>query len=94
MTQTTETYFYSLHSHAEILGSVPVSWVRVDPKAELLASVQVLQPEGFWIAQLEFSKDVLAQDAAVSGLASHRPFSYRAMNALVGCLENSKIFCR
>ena len=78
----------------EPASALPVSWLRVDPQGELLASIHVLQPETFWIAQLEYSKDVLAQSAAVAGLAAHKPFTYRAMNALVGCLENSKIYCR
>ena len=73
---------------------MPISWVRVDPHAELLASVQVLQPPGMWSAQLDFSRDVAAQSAAVAGLAAERPFSYKALNALQGCLENPKVYCR
>ena len=73
---------------------MPISWVRVDPNAELLASVQVLQPPGMWSAQLDFSRDVAVQSAAVAGLAAERPFSYKALNALQGCLENPKVYCR
>ena len=79
---------------AEPANAIPVSWVRVDPQSELLARIRVVQPEGFWIAQLEFSKDAVAQAAAVAGLAALRPFSYKGMNALFGCLENSRVFCR
>ena len=35
---------------------MPISWVRVDPQAELLARICVLQPTAFWSAQLEFSR--------------------------------------
>jgi len=35
---------------------MPISWVRVDPQVELLASIQVLQPTTFWTAQLEYSR--------------------------------------
>ena len=79
---------------AENLSNVPLSWVRVDPNAELLASVQVLQPPGMWSAQLDFSRDVGAQSAAVAGLAGERPFSYKALNALQACLESPRVYCR
>lgn len=81
--------------HAEAAAAnVPVSWVRVDPQAELLAAVRVLQPLPMWAAQLDFSRDVAAQSAAVAGLAGERPFTYKAFNALHACLENPKIYCR
>lgn len=85
-----------MHASAEPTSNLPVSWLRVDPQGELLASVHILQPEAFWIAQLEYSKDVLAQSAAVAGLCSSKTFSYRSMNALFNCLEDTKHFyyCR
>lgn len=75
-------------------SALPVSWVRVDPQAELLASIQILQPAAFWGAQLDFSRDVVAQSAAVIGLSAERPFSYRNLNALNACLTNPKVYCR
>ena len=75
-------------------NALPVSWVRVDPQAELLAQIQVLQPSVFWGAQLDFSRDVAAQAAAVVGLASERPFSYRSLNTLFACLSNPRVYCR
>lgn len=79
---------------AEAANGIPVSWVRVDPQGELLASTTVLQPATMWTAQLDFSRDVVAQSAAVAGLAAERPFTYRALNALHACVENPKVFCR
>lgn len=75
-------------------SALPVSWVRIDPQAELLAQIHVLQPASFWTAQLDFSKDVAAQSDAIVGLASERPFTYRSLNALHACLENPKLYCR
>ncbi|GAB4818075.1 hypothetical protein N2152v2_005121 [Parachlorella kessleri] len=46
----------------------PVQWVRIDPGGEWLCSTRVLQPERCWLAQLQHSKDVVAQAEAVQGL--------------------------
>ena len=46
---------------------VQVQWVRLDPHGESLAATAVLQPEAMWAAQLERSRDVVAQSAAVAG---------------------------
>ena len=73
---------------------MPVSWVRVDPQSELLAAVTTHQPLTSWTAQLDFSRDVVAQSTAVAGIAAERPFTFKALNALHACAENPKIYAR
>ncbi|KAK9825158.1 hypothetical protein WJX81_006717 [Elliptochloris bilobata] len=72
----------------------PVQWVRLDPHGESLAPAAVLQPEAMWAAQLERSRDVVAQSAAVAGLAALRPITYGVVNALRACAGNAVVYCR
>ena len=44
-----------------------MEWVRLDPGSELIAEVELRQPEAMLAGQLERSKDVQAQSAAVAG---------------------------
>ncbi len=73
---------------------LPIEWVRLDPHGELLAATHVAQPEFMLAAQLERSKDVVAQSAAVAGLAAARPITYGVVNALRACVLNGAIYCR
>jgi hypothetical protein len=73
---------------------LPVEWVRLDPNSESLAAVRVLQPESMLAAQLERCKDVVAQSAAVAGLAAVQPATYGVVNALRACVLNSNTYCR
>lgn len=77
----------------EALG-LPVEWVRLDPNGELLAAARVLQPEHMLAAQLERFKDVVAQSAAVAGLAALRPTTYGVVNALRACVLSPTTYCR
>lgn len=74
--------------------ALPVEWVRLDPGSELLAAINLRQPEAMLAAQLERSKDISAQSAAVAGLAAQRPVTYGAVNALRACMQNSGVYCR
>ncbi len=47
----------------------PVSWVRIDPELEWIASVQLTQPDVMWIEQLENDRDVIAQWDAIQALS-------------------------
>ena len=71
-----------------------MEWVRLDPGSELIAEVELRQPEAMLAAQLERSKDVQAQSAAVAGLAAQRPVTYGVVNALRACMQNSNVYCR
>ncbi len=71
-----------------------MEWVRLDPGSELIAEVELRQPEAMLAAQLERSKDVQAQSAAVAGLAAQRPVTYGVVNALRACMQNSSAYCR
>ena len=59
-----------------------VQWVRLDPHGESLAAAAVLQPEAMWAAQLERSRDVVAQSAAVAGDPHRRGVGIRRHNAV------------
>ena len=71
-----------------------MEWVRLDPGSELIALIRLRQPEAVLAAQLERSKDVLAQSAAITGLAATRPVTYGVVNALRACMQNSSFYCR
>ena len=71
-----------------------MEWVRLDPGNELIALIMLRQPETVLAAQLERSKDVLAQSAAIVGLATIRPVTYGVVNALRACMQNSNFYCR
>ena len=71
-----------------------MEWVRLDPGSELIALIRLRQPEAVLAAQLERSKDVLAQSAAITGLAAMRPVTYGVVNALRACMQNSSFYCR
>ncbi|CAL8462796.1 g2329 [Coccomyxa elongata] len=73
---------------------LPVEWVRVDPHGESLAAVEVRQPEVMAAAQLERSKDVAAQTAAIAQLVALRPTSYGVVNALRACMQDAATYCR
>lgn len=73
---------------------LPVQWVMLDPQGESLALTRVLQPENMWAAQLERSRDVVQQSAAVAGLASLSPSTYGVVNSLRACLFNRNVFSR
>ncbi len=45
-------------------------------------------------AQLERSKDVAAQSAAIAQLAALRPTSYGVVNALRACMQHAATYCR
>ncbi len=45
----------------------PIQFVQLDPGADWLCGTTVLQPELAWVAQLERSRDVVAQSLAVKG---------------------------
>ena len=68
--------------------------MRLDPGSELIALIRLRQPEPVLAAQLERSKDVLAQSAAIAGLAAIRPVTYGVVNALRACMQNSSFYCR
>jgi hypothetical protein len=69
-----------------------VQWVVLDPQGESLALARVLQPENMWAAQLERSRDVVQQSAAVAGIATLSPITYGVVNSLRACLQNRNIF--
>ena len=71
-----------------------MEWVRLDPGNELIALIRLRQPEVVLAAQLERSKDVLAQSAAIVGLAAICPVTYGVVNALRACMQNSNFYCR
>ena len=71
-----------------------MEWVRLDPGNELIALIRLRQPETVLAAQLERSKDVLAQSAAIVGLAAIRPVTYGVVNALRACMQNGNFYCR
>lgn len=71
-----------------------MEWVRLDPGSELIALIRLRQPEAMLAAQLERSKDVVAQSAAIAGLLAVRPVSYGVVNALRACMQSSSVFCR
>ena len=71
-----------------------MEWVRLDPGSELIALIRLRQPEAMLAAQLERSKDVVAQSAAIAGLLAVRPVSYGVINALRACMQSSSVFCR
>lgn len=74
---------------------LPVEWVRLDPHAESLCSVALAQPEAMAAAQLERSRDVVAQSVAVAGLAAPgAPHGYGVVNALRACLNDAGVYCR
>ena len=68
-------------------------WVVLEPHTAL-ARVRVLQPERVWMAQLEHSRDALAQLAAINALSSMQPLSVAATKALRSCLTSPSNFCR
>ncbi|KAK9854442.1 hypothetical protein WJX84_004440 [Apatococcus fuscideae] len=76
------------------VGDLPVWWVRLDRFGEWLADTRVLQTEQMWALQLQRSRDVAAQAAAVAGLAAMRPATFGAANALQACLQNPSTYCR
>lgn len=53
-----------------------------------------MQPEVMAAAQLERSKDVAAQTAAIAQLAALRPTSYGVVNALRACMQDVATYCR
>lgn len=55
----------------------PVQWVRLDPHGESLAAAAVLQPEAMWAAQLERSRDAVAQARSRSQRPTAAPASPR-----------------
>eukprot|EP00884_Botryococcus_braunii_P001118 jgi/Botrbrau1/11006/Bobra.101_1s0004.1 len=71
---------------------LPVQWVILDPQGESLALARVLQPENMWAAQLERSRDVVQQSAAVAGLVALSPTTYGVVNSLRACLCNRHVF--
>ena len=71
-----------------------MEWVRLDPSSELIALIRLRQPEAVLAAQLERSKDVLAQSSAVAGLATIRPVTYGVINALRACMQSGSFYCR
>ena len=69
--------------------------MRLDPHGECLCQIRLAQPEAMLAAQLERSKDVAAQSAAVAGLASAQlPPSYGVVNALRTCLQDPAVYWR
>lgn len=71
-----------------------MEWVRLDPHGESLAAVRLAQPEVMAAAQLERSKDVAAQSAAISQLGALRPATYGVVNALRICMQDTATYCR
>ena len=74
----------------------PVTWVRVDPGRDWIASINMRQAEAGWISQLAKDKDVVAQGEAVEALARCvlERGSYASVNALAARLEDEDTFCR
>ncbi|KAG1661347.1 hypothetical protein FOA52_005909 [Chlamydomonas sp. UWO 241] len=54
---------------AVVLAKEPVLYMRVDPDAQWLCGVTVVQDAEMWATQLERSRDVVAQARAVAGIA-------------------------
>lgn len=54
----------------------------------------LVQPEVMAAAQLERSKDVAAQTAAIAQLVALRPTSYGVVNALRACMQDAATYCR
>lgn len=71
-----------------------MQWVILDPQGESLALARVLQPENMWATQLERSRDVVQQSAAVAGLVTLSPTTYGVVNSLRACLCNRHVFPR
>ena len=74
-------------------GLANALWVVLEAHTAL-ARVRVLQPERTWIAQLEHSRDALAQLAAIAALSHMTPLSVAGTNALKSCLTSPTNFCR
>ncbi len=73
----------------------PTFWVRLDPGGDWLCAARVHQPEACWVAQLEKSRDVVAQSQAVAGLAvlanAGSQTAAAAVAALSACLRNPQV---
>ncbi len=72
---------------------LPLSWVRLDPEVEWIASLQTHQSEGMLIEQLRNDRDVIAQYEAIVMLQRH-PSSLAIVEALEGILNDPKCFHR
>ncbi len=59
-----------------------------------MACLSLVQPEVMAAAQLERSKDVAAQTAAIAQLVALRPTSYGVVNALRACMQDAATYCR
>ena len=60
----------------------------------MVKCVSLVQPEVMAAAQLERSKDVAAQSAAIAQLVALRPTSYGVVNALRACMHDAATYCR
>ncbi len=55
------------HEEPDAGPKLPMVYVRLDPDNDWLCNTRTYQPEQSWVAQLEKSKDVVAQSQAVAG---------------------------
>lgn len=67
----------------------PLKYVRIDPSAEWLAQMHILQPEAMWSNMLDEAKDVQAEIEAIEG---RRP---AGCSALDPCSNSNRVqsFC-
>lgn len=80
--------------NAEALSKTPINWVAVDPSHEWLCAVRVHQTEAMLCCALAEARDVSVQAEAVAALASARPLTESAVQALGDCVRSSTTFCR
>uniref|UniRef100_A0A7S3UED4 Transcription initiation factor TFIID subunit 2 n=1 Tax=Picocystis salinarum TaxID=88271 RepID=A0A7S3UED4_9CHLO len=82
--------------------TVPVLWVDLDPEEDWLATVQITQPQSFWINQVRRDTGASSRIRALHGLersihenvASGLEVSVSAINALRSVLHDKQVFYR
>eukprot|EP00963_Diacronema_lutheri_P008892 scaffold776_cov347-Pavlova_lutheri.AAC.90 len=82
--------------------TVPVLWVDLDPEEDWLATVEITQPQSFWINQVRRDTGASSRIRALHGLersiqenvASGLEVSLSAINALRSVLHDKQVFYR
>ncbi|PJF18937.1 hypothetical protein PSACC_01248 [Paramicrosporidium saccamoebae] len=70
----------------------PLSWIRLDPEMEWIASLELHQPDFMLVEQLQNDRDVIAQHEAIESLC--RQPSDTVIEALERILNDPKCFYR
>lgn len=72
----------------------PLSWIRLDPEMEWIATLELNQPEYMLIEQLHHDRDVVAQAEAIHFLRRINPSTPGIVEALERTLADAKCFHR